>query len=286
MFRKKSLDNLLSSALVFMCICYFSVIATAQRGKDLGKPATDLEAKLLLYKDQYLLREPIWVEITVTNKGEEEGWFYFARFAGFKIKDSKGQEYACHVSISTAGANTIKPKETFEYETNLLLWYGEPEDSLHVQYYLPPEKYNVFYLLDKKVTSEKYQFEVVHPKLDELDAMNLIKEAYNLMIDKKWDESSDKFKEIIRKYPNSEYTSYAMLRVANTLEDLYQLIEKFPHSREAVRVVSSIAGILKNKKDKQGFIEGMNGLVKRYPDTDIAKEAQKQLEKLDELKFE
>ncbi|MGB2697983.1 MAG: hypothetical protein WBD28_09035 [Candidatus Zixiibacteriota bacterium] len=72
MFNKRILRFVFISTLLFLWFSTsFGVVKGQIRTKDFGKPATELEAKLILYKDQYLLREPIWVKITVTNRGVE-----------------------------------------------------------------------------------------------------------------------------------------------------------------------------------------------------------------------
>lgn len=297
MFNKKILNFLFLSILIVSTVYINTIIAVGQRGRDFGKPATELEAKLILYKDQYLLREPIWVKITVTNKGKDEGWFQFGRFTGFEIKDSKGQRYPCHVSISIAGAHIIKPGETFEYETNLLLWYGLPESKHKVWWYLPTEKYTIHYQLGKLTKSEVHHIEIVQPKGDELKAMKLLKDSYNLVIEKKTNKAIDKLDQLISKFPESVYAPHALWEMAGkykifikdiqkTKETYQKLVDDYPHSRELIDALSNLVNAYVAQKDKAGCVSYLNSLIQKYPNTDIAREAEKQLEKLDELKFE
>lgn len=296
-FNNKIPNFLFLSILILSSLYINTIIAVGQRGKDLDKPATELEAKLILYKDQYLLREPIWVKVTVTNKGEEEGWFYFARVTGFKIKDSKGEEYPCHVSFSTSGANIIKAGQTLEDETNLLLWYGLPESKYKVWRYLPPEKYTIYYQLDKFAKSQVYHFEIVKPEGNELKAMKLLRDSYNLIVEKKNNEAIDKLNQLITQLPQSVYAPHALWEMAvkykifikntqETKETYQKLVNDFPHSREAVDALSDLVNTYITQKDETGCISYLNDLIENYPNTDIANEAQKQLEKLDELKLE
>lgn len=296
MFRKKSLSNLLLSALVFMCICCFSVFAPGQRGRDLGKPATELEAKLLMYKDQYLLREPIWIKMKVTNIGEQEGWFYFCTRGCLEIKDSKGKVYQSQVASSLSPV-TIKPDETLEYEFNILGCFGAAESKFRLRYYLPVEKYSIIFKLTENVSSEAYQFEILKPKDNELKAMNLLKQSYDLLVKKESDFRLKALDKIIKNYPNSVYAPKAYyersLVYGITLRDFNEklntfskLVEGYPNSREAVHSLTYIVDTYINKKDKTGVLNYLENLIKDNPNTAVAIEAEKQLEKLDELKFE
>jgi hypothetical protein len=254
-----------------------------QRGKDLGKPAK-LSAQLEIYKTEYLLREPIWVKLRAINVGDEKGYFYF--YTSLHIQDSKGQAYPCQVN-ETIFPTTLEPHETLDYEFNVLNEYGVPEeDKFRIFRYLPPEKYTIYYSLKKNVKSSAYHFTVAQPEGDELRAMNLLKESYDLFMARKWEESTNKMREIFQKYPKSTYAPFCLLRTANTLQEFYKLIEKYPNSREAVRAVPGIADLFKRKKDKAGYIDAMNNLMKKFPNSDIAKEAEQQLRQIKDKDFE
>lgn len=294
MFTKKTLNFLFLSTLILFSVCVITAVAIGQRGRDLGKPA-QLKVELIIYKNQYLLREPIWVKMKVTNIGKEEGWFYFCTRSCLEIKDSKGKVYPSQVS-SSLSAITIKAGETLEYELNLLGCFGIPEGKFKIYYYLPPETYTISYHLNKDVKSETYKFEILKPEGDELRAMNLLKEAYNLIEEKKWDERQKTLSEIIEKYPQSVYSPYVFLRRGSdysihyrnydsALNNYYELITTYPSSREAVHAVNYISAIYENQKDKKGYIDAMNGLIEKYTDTDISKEAEKQLKNLKEEDF-
>jgi len=283
----------------FLLVCFnlsFAVIKGSAVRRDLGKPATDLEAKLILYKDQYLLREPIWIKITVTNKGEDEGWFYFARVTGFKIKDSKGEVYPCHVSFSTSGATVIKPGETLEDETNLLLWYGLPENKFNFRRYLPPGEYTIYHQLNENIKSKVRHFEIVQPKSDELKAMKLLKDSYNLVIEKKTNDAIDKLHQLITKFPQSVYAPHALWEMAGkyrifikdiqkTKETYHKLVDNYPHSREAIDALSDLVNSYIAQKDQASCVSYLNNLIEKHPNKDIAREAEKQLEKIKEKEF-
>jgi hypothetical protein len=285
-------------ALLLFSISYLSVLVVSglgqRRGEKIEGNPPKLKIELQLFKPQHLLREPIWARCKVTNVGTKPGKFYFDNLDALVIKDSKGEVYPCSIAIERVPI-TIKPGESLEKEGDLLGYYGVSENKFRLHRYLPPEKYIVYYELNQAVGSEKYKvyaksqvdsFEVLLPMGDELSAMNLLKESYEFFMQRKWQESTNKMREIFQKYPKSRYAPFALLRTANTLQEFYKLIEDYPTSMEAVRAVPGIADIFKRKKDKAGYIDAMNNLMKKSPNSDISKEAEKQLKQVKDKDFE
>jgi len=286
---QKNYKYLLYSALTTFLLCSFADIAIAQREKDLGKPA-QLKAELELYKREYLLRESIIVKMRVTNIGKEEGWLYFVTTGGLKIKDSKGQEYTCHVSSSLA-PGIINLGQTLEEQTNLLLWFGIPENKFKVRHYLPPERYTILYKPRKDVSSETYEFSVLEPKGDEIQAMNLLKDSYQLFVEKKYDETIEKLEELISKYPNSVYRPWALFETATTyklaIEDLdktleiyRKVIDNHPNSREAVEVLSYLVYYYETGGDTTELSQYLNQVKVKYSNTAVSEAAEKELRKV------
>ena len=291
--RTLALFSLLLFFIFYSSASAVSGLGQRRGGRIEGNPPK-LKIELQLFKTQYLLREPIWARCKVTNVGTEPGRFYFDNLDALVIKDSTGQVYPCSMAIERVPI-TIKPGQTLEKEGDLLSYYGEPESKFRIQRYLLPHKYVVYYELDQTVGSEEYRvyaksqtdtFEIVQPKGDELYAMNLLKQSHDLRIQKKHKESLDKLKELIQKYPKSTHYLYALLKAAGNLEAWHDLIKRFPDSREAVRAVGSIALTYEYKKDKQGYIRAMNYLIKEYPNSDIAREAENFLKHVRDKDFE
>jgi hypothetical protein len=294
MLKKKILGFCVVIAILFCFAALVSLAMGQRRGEKIEGNPPKLKIEVQLFEQQYLLREPIWTRCKVTNTGTEPGKFYFENLDALVIKDSKGEVYPCSIAIERVPI-TIKPGQTLEKEGNLLGYYGVPEDKFRIQRYLPPEKYIIYYELNQAVGSKKYRvyaksqidtFEIVEPKGDEAQAMNLLKESFNLLIQKNHKESQEKLKELIQRFPKSEYYLTALLMTAGSLEAWHDLIKRFPDSREAVQAVGSIALTYEYKKDKQGFINAMNDLIKKYPNTDIAAEAQNHLTYMNDKDFE
>jgi hypothetical protein len=246
------------------------------QGDELGKPPK-LEARLKLYKHQYLLREPIWVKVQVTNIGSEPGKIGFVGFEGLRMQDANDTLYPCRLSIDRMGHRTINAGQTFEEHFNILSFYGAMEDSFHVRYYLPPQKYQIYYDLGDSVRSETGSFSVIEPEGDELKAMNLLKEAYDLQIQKKGEEFIGKLRQLVREYPNSHYCAYALLIAATNIEEWSELIDRFPDSGEAIRAIEYIDGACLSKNDDVGFKNAMQDIIRKHPNTDVAKEARDRL---------
>jgi tetratricopeptide (TPR) repeat protein len=275
--------------IVFILSCVYA--QTVRRSEEMGKPPK-LEAKLIMYKKEYLLREPIWIKVQVTNVGEKPGKFSFITHEGLVIKDSKGKGYPCNLTWESNPV-TIEPKETFEEQLELLIEYGLPEDSFHVRWYLPSEKYTVFYSLRKDLKSEVCTFQVSTPEGDELKAMNFLKESHDLFIQKRYNESISKLNRIIQEYPKSRYVPYALFKLSGiykialedfdkALEIYRKIINDFPNSGEAISRLSSVIYYYNTKPDKPGLINYLNDLMKKHPNTEVAKEAQKELAKIRE----
>jgi len=306
MLVRKLILALLWTSIAMIEILFISCCLRAQvvrRGEEMGKPPK-LEIELQLFKTQYLLREPIWARCKVTNVGTEPGKFYFDNLDALVIMDSKGKVYPCSMAIERVPI-TIKPGQTLEKEGNLFTYYyGIPENKFKIHRYLPLEKYSIYYELDQSVGSDNYRvkakskpytFDVLNPEGNELKAMNLLKESYDLLVEKKnnWPKSLEKLIELTTNYPKSRYLPHALLEIASTykihmkdsaktLETYQKIIQNYPESREAVMVLSYLVHYYKTKPDIPGLINYLNDLIKKHPDTEVAKEAKKELAKIKE----
>jgi len=285
---------------------FFSEAIAPPRGYVMKKPPI-LEAKLELFKTKYLIREPIWVKVQVTNIGDEEGDFYFMTSDRLTIRDSRGKVYPSNISVEYMGPVTIRPHETLENEFEITGSYGLPEHRFSKRFpkrwwwYLPPNKYTVYYelsyLLKINVKSPIDSFEVLEPIGDEIKAMNLLVDSYDLLTEKKVNEALGKLDQLIHQYPKSVYSPFAWSSKINVyriyLEDsnkasttCNELIEKYPDSREAIAAIKVMSAIYQTQKDKKGFVNAMNDLIKKYPESDISTEAEKQLKQVKDKDFE
>jgi len=306
MFGKKLLRMLVLFP-VFISLFFISVLLASgqRRGEKIEGPPPILKVELQLNEKQYLVGEPIWVNCKVTNKGDKPGKFYFENVDALRITDSKGVAYQCSIAIERVPF-TIRPGQVVEKESDLLYYYGIPENKFKLYNYLPSEKYSIYYELSHCVGSETYKiyakspidtFQVVEPGGDELKALNLLRESNNLLMEKKTEQAIHKLDQLSKIFLTSNYLPLALFRKIIIyriyFEDFdkaealsYDLIKRLPTSREAIRAVEVISAIYQNKKDKKGFWNAMNDLIKKYPDTDISREAEKQLEQVKDKDFE
>lgn len=289
MFNKKVQRYLVISTILVLTFSVLTASAKVEKKSDIGKPA-ELKAELMLFKKAYLIREPIYVKMSVTNVGKEEVWFYFVTKGGLKIKDSKGREYTCIVS-SSHSSGIIKPGQTMEEETNLLLWFGIPENKFKIRFYLPPERYTIQYQPWKGVNSEVYEFRISEPEGKEIEAMNLLKEAYKLFVEKKYDLTINRLKSLVDKHPNSVYRPWALFETATTyklaiedwdktLEIYRKLIDNHPNSREAVEVLSYLVYYYETGGDTNELSQYLNQIKVKYSNTAVSDAAEKQLRKV------
>jgi hypothetical protein len=291
---------------VLICLFFISgLLALGQRrGEKIEGPPPKLKVELQLYKRQYLVGEPIWVNCKVTNIGDKAGKFYFENVDALRIMDSKGTAYQCSTFIERVPF-TIRPGQVVEKESDLLYYYGIPENKFKLYNYLPSEKYSIYYELSHCVGSETYKinakspidtFQVAEPGGDELKALNLLRESNNLLIEKKTEQAIQKLDQVSKNFPTSNYLPLALFRKIviyriyyedfDKAEALsYDLIKRFPGSREAIRSVEEISAVHQIKKDKKGLVNAMNELIKKYPNTEISSEAEKQLKQVKDKDF-
>ncbi len=301
MFCEKPLS--MTALLVISGVFAFLGEAIAPPRGYVMKNPPELEAKLTLFKKNYLVREPIWVRVQVTNIGTEEGDFYFMTSDRLTIRDSKGKLYPSNIHVEYMGPVTIGPNETLEDEFEILASYGLPQHHFANGWwwFFPPNRYTVYYelsyLLKETVESPLDSFEVLEPKGDEITAMYLLVDSFNLLKGKNTKEALERLDELIEQYPQSVYSPFALSRkmsiYAIYLEDSKraltvgkELIEDYPDSREAVAAVQVMSAIYQAKEDKNAFTNAMNDLIREYPDTDISREAQKQLDQVKDKEFE
>jgi len=301
---KKKINKIFTIVVLVVYFLLSSLGMGHGRGEKIeGKPPI-LKAELQLYKRQFLVGEPIWVNCKVTNIGDKAGKFYFDNVDALIIKDLKGTAYQCSIAIERVPF-TIKPGQVVEKESDLLYYYGIPENKFKPYNYLPPEKYSIYYELNHSVgldTSNVYAkseidtFQVLAAEGNELKALNLLQESNNLLIEKKTEQAIMNLDQLIKNYPTSSYLSLALFRKIIIyriyFEDFdkaealsYDLVKRFPHSREAIRAVEEVSAIYQIKKDKNGFQNAMTNLIRKYPDSDISKEAEKQMQQVKDKDF-
>lgn len=146
-----------------------------------------------------------------------------------------------------------------------------------------------------KYKSNILEFDVIDPEGAELKAMRLLKQGYNLRNEKKGEEAAKKFREIVERYPQSDYAPTAIYSEISTyqiyLEDAdkaqerrYELIEKYPASGSARAQVAGVAWYHINEKGIRGkadACEALLDLIRKYPDSRIVDRAKNEIQSIE-----
>lgn len=236
-------------------------------------------------KDKYLVGEPIWVDLYVTNNGKEEAtirpldtwWWEFK----VHLVNSKGDtaKYSGYLVEGTPRPGpSIRPEETYYHCFNLSEDFGTWIDEYRppLLKILKPGSYTL-QVSQKGIVSNKIEFKVESPTGDEKKAYSLYLEAarYHLNI--------QKADELLHKYPRSVYAdlacyemgvSYGMDNDVQTyLKYAKKLISDYPNSGFIQRVLWDT---VKNKTQTQQKNE-LAEIIKNHPDTRAARFAEKLL---------
>lgn len=282
-------------SLTFLVLSLWSTESVGQSDID---TISAIKREIQLSKTSFLVREPIWILISYTNVSQEPQKTRGVDVDNLVVIDSFGNRYQTPVCSYNLGFLTLAPNETSSYEFNILQYYGIEESKFKIRFYLPAEHYTV-YDVQGKYKSNILEFDVINPEGDELKAMRLLKEGYDLHIEKKGEEAVKKFREIVEGYPHSFYAPMALDTEITTyryslddndtaLERCYELIEKYPTSGSASKHVAGVAlyYIYKNPvTGKTDALEAMHDLIRKYPETSISRAAKKMLQEMEEKDF-
>lgn len=209
-----------------------------------------------LYKDNYLVWEPIFVKITLVNSSEDTIQYVLQKDFEYEIKDSKEREYEYDAIHGFRGVTvfggpplyqTLLPKQTLilsEYQDILYFcgnylelnkgykWCGP---SVGIRKFLPPEQYTITLRRDIKFKSETEvrtrnlestrEFLVNEPTGEDKSAMELYEEAVIVTWSRKkgdakldWKEAAlSKYTEITEKYSNSIYAPFSLSYIGEFL---------------------------------------------------------------------
>jgi hypothetical protein len=225
--------------------------------------------EIRLDKQIYVQREPIWVDLYFTNKGDKEislvcldlPWQQLI----VNLVNSKGDtlKYSGYISdgICRSGP-TIKPTETYHYYFNLSENFGEGAK----QNIPPPLRYfengdYTLQMIHSDVTSNLLNFRVKNPSKEDRQAFDLIKRATQnafAYYDKDNQQSFNAFKELTEKYPNSPFADLAYFELGGlcglagepdeTQQYFKALIFNFPNSYFSIKAISELLRLIPSDK--------------------------------------
>ena len=250
---------------------------------------TPLKLEIKTSKDVFLLSEPLWLDVTLTNIRQNS----VRSLCGLcipcqcqfsvQVTDKKGENLnytGPRWDFVPGSGFLINPGESFYECLDLTEYFGELkslEDHFFKQ--LKPGKYRVksgYAMKGKSIYSNEIVFEVKSASGSEEEAYNLLKKAWTLFFQKKRDEMREHLREIIIQYPNSVYAEKAYKELFLTVE----LIEKCPNSGYTESALQRLTDTLSLEKKQ----DVLHTVIAEHPSTRSARFGEKMLKKLETKK--
>jgi len=291
---------MLTKNLLRMIIICLSLISIAFSFISPGevKSAGEINIKIWVDKDLYLVREPIFVNYSIKNVTDSLLFLSFNEIEEyFVIKDQNGRFFGTSVR-GMYGGDTLLPQQTYSAWIEITSAYGVKQVGEYNGSLQMPSGGFFPYTGAK---SNTIKIKVKGPTGDEKKALDLYLEAQKLhwckdKDPKKWEQAFYKYLELAGKYPKSVYAPmslYTALFKAHVIKDknivisvCKKLIENYPESYYIDDTFYNLVGNYKVLEDKTGAIEYMKELIKKYPDSKISERAEYWLEKIEKWEFE
>lgn len=249
-------------------------------------------------KDKYLLREPVWIDLYLTNNCEEDirirpldlPWLVLQVL----LVDSKGDTLkyrGMHFEYGKLPEGSIvKPNETHYDFINLLDSFGETTYSLEkglCRFFLEEDTYTLQMYHDG-IFSNKIKFTVGKPKNEEKRAHDLLKQAYYHDIRLENSKVIEILGQLISTYPKSVYADLAYYEIAGhygligqpekTNQYLEKLMLGFPNSHFSLK---ALPGLLQQMKEDEKT-KFLKEIIYKEPKTRTSHWAQEFLEDLEQ----
>ncbi len=261
--------------------------------------------KIKLDKQEYLLYEKIWMDVTLTNKTSDSirtKGISTPNQRGFNVvlKNSSGKklEYTGPISVFGSSFGHLIMAGDYEYQSFDLLQLFEESKTERKYYapwgyfnYLPVGSYSVQVNFDGAISNIVY-FKIIVPSSSELDALKLLGEANKIPMGRKTMYlAATIFQKLVDEYPNSVYaeTCFRFSRknskeereaIDNGIFDhrglTLEILDKFPNSgksRTRLRWLSK-------KLNKKEFNKILNKFIDNYPNKRVAKFAKQKLKQI------
>jgi len=275
------LKNTIILLFVFMAMLSSSIYSNENKW--------DLEVEL--DKQDYLLYEPIWLDITLINATSDTLRTHGLRAPNhdqfiIELRDNTGKlvKYTGgHFFIQSSPGRLLLGPDDQDYSSfNLLsLFPSHKENSgyrlLNRIRFVQKGKYTIHVFFEGDISKE-LKFNILKPRGDEKKALKLIEKASKKWKQKNPDPSAQTFNEIIEKYPNSAYAeqSFYLSRYYSqeTREGLKdgsfdkrifkrELLDNFPNSGYSGGWLKSIT----HKMDDSAKLEFLDSLQGINPNT-------------------
>jgi hypothetical protein len=228
-----------------------------------------LQLEIGLSKETYLLNEPIWLDVTLTNVSADT-----LRIVPLDPPCQGGVGIELRDSLK---GFILNPGELCYDCFDLLQLYCSSKikgliDAYFLRF-LPTGKYKVRALY-RSAYSQVIEFEIIEPIGDEKEAYQLLHKAFPFLLDKKTDLMNQTLQELINRFPNSVYVEKAHRELFQRSE----LVEKFPNSgynRVNLKVLTHKLA----PREKREFLEKV---IRYHPESRSANFAQQMLKWLEE----
>lgn len=274
------MKNYKSLVTVILLVVLFVILVTVGKIHANNQVTFRIETK-----SQYLVGEPVWVDLYVTNNGKEvatirplDTWWWEFKVHLVNSKGDTAKYSGYLVEGRPRPGPSITPKETYYHCFNLSEDFGTWIDGHRppLLKILKPESYTL-HVSQMGIVSNKIEFKVESPTGNEKKAYSLYLEAarYHLNV--------QKADELLHKYPRSLYADLTCYEIGVTygmdnegqtyLKYAKKLISDYPNSGFIQRVLWDT---IKDKTVTQQKNE-LEEIIKNHPDTRAAKFAKKLL---------
>ena len=215
-----------------------------------------------LSKTTYLLREPIWLDLTLTNISSDT-----VRTVGLfppsegpvkiELWDSMGNEMPfvgpVHEFFGPRSGFVLDTNEQYYYCYNLLELFNTHRGLLAAWFFglLPAGKYTV-QAQSAGAISQELEFVVVEPEGQEREAFQMLSEGFARILGKEVDLAHRIFEDVLERDSTSVYAEKALRELFRRRE----MLQRFPNSgynQFNLKFLSSE----EREKDPERFLEGV-----------------------------
>ena len=292
-----SRDNKMTKFLLFSFMIYVAAQSVAQ----------DLELTLSLDKEVFWEVEPIWVKVSLSNKGSGEVAVpkYLIPEAPnltvelFDIKGNKLKYKGVLFDLRGNPSCMLKPGEAMDEYFNLLDYYGEDVSPDLPSFHLKEGAYSIYAQQNSFGIishSNKVTFLVKEISGKETDALRLFKKGYCTWIYKKNKlQAIEIYRKMIDSYPNSVYVEVAYNHLfmcykwgpkdyVTAIKVGEELITQFPQSPFSGRMIQYLAGAYEALNEKDKIKPKLIELADKYGDVNpkIRKNAMEIIDRLED----
>jgi len=270
-----------------------------------------IDLQINLNKYEFIVAEPIWLSIYVSNNTEYDiimNFDYITR--KIKIEDSNGKFWKRNLEGNLVDYKNFKPGQNMQYDYELKSWFGKHDSSLHINYFPPGDyqiqvvlKQNLFKDTDRfspkkkdgiliEAHSNKINFTVHSPKGENIIALQYFDQGvkYLLTDEFKPQLALTYFDTIINYYQNNIYREEAMMMAGlvyrySNIDSLFnisinryeRLLHEYPNSLYYKQALGKIINRTRSKNDKSTIVKILKKVALEHPNTKAGNKAQEYL---------